>query len=80
MSEINYFRINTSAWEEEDFIIRTDLNEQQVRKVIQPLIDKERDDPENNLVDNEELFIALYTAYPQYEIELLPDDIDILDF
>ena len=80
MSEINYFRIKTSAWEEEDFIIRTDLTEELVKKVIQPLVDREREDPENNFIDNEELFIALYTAYPQYEIELLPDDIDELEF
>ena len=37
------FKINTTAFDEEDFFIITDLKEQDITEVIQPIVNAERD-------------------------------------
>jgi len=60
------FEINTTAWDEENFVILTDLNEIQIKKVIEPIVLSEREDGE--YYDNDILFEALVDAYPKNEI------------
>ena len=59
---MNLFKINTTAYEEEDFLIVTDLVEDDITEVIQPLVNAERDGYEE--YDNESLFKALLERYP----------------
>ena len=64
---MNIYRINTSAWEEEDFFILTTLTEQQIRLVIQPKVDKERED--DLFFDNDDYCNALRIVYPNAIID-----------
>ncbi len=63
---IRIVEVNTTAFEEENFILLTDLSDEQIEKVIKPIVDKERNetDEEEFYYDNEELFGALEKAYP----------------
>jgi hypothetical protein len=60
-------RINTTAFEEEDFYLLTTLDDSQIAEVIQPISD----------MNNEDLFRELTLAYPNdkinmfYEFDLL---------
>jgi hypothetical protein len=59
---MNLFKINTTAFEEEDFYVITDLQEQDITEVVQPLVNAERDGYEE--YDNQSLFQALMKRYP----------------
>ena len=65
---MNVFRINTSAWQEEDFYLMTSLNEAKIRKVIDPMVQYEREN--ETMHDNEEYLIALREKYPRSVIEM----------
>jgi hypothetical protein len=65
---MNIFRINTSAWQEEDFYLMTSLTEAKIKKVIEPMVQYER---ENEMMyDNEEYLNALQQKYPRSVIEM----------
>jgi hypothetical protein len=57
------FEINTTAYDEENFVILTDLNEIQIKKVIEPIVNRERED--GIYYDNDMLIDALLDAYPE---------------
>ena len=60
------FKINTSAWEEENFYLMTSLDEEQIKKIIQPMVEYER---ENDIMyENEEYVNALQQRYPKATI------------
>ena len=40
--QINLFNVNTTAWTKEDFILLTSLSEEQIKKIIVPIVEKER--------------------------------------
>jgi hypothetical protein len=65
---MNIFRINTSAWQEEDFYLMTSLNEAKIRKVIDPMVEYEREN--ETMYDNEEYLIALREKYPRSVVEM----------
>ncbi len=54
--------INTTAFEEEDFLLLTDLNNDDLYEVIMPMVNAERDEEEE--YDNEMIFEALKKRYP----------------
>ena len=56
------FEINTTAFDEENFILTTDLKEKEIVDVIAPIVMSERDG--NGYYDNDELLVALKEAYP----------------
>jgi hypothetical protein len=72
---MNIFRINTTAYEEEDFFLLTDLSEEQINDVLAPLIEREREGLD--FYSNEELRDELVLEYPnavvnfQTEIETI---------
>ena len=68
MKEINAFRINTSAWEEEDFYILTSLTEDEVKSVMEPMVSSER--VNDFLYDNDEYIIELKKRFPKDKIEM----------
>jgi hypothetical protein len=61
--KMNIFRIKTSAWEEESFILATQLTEKQIRSVIQPMVDEERDG--DFVFSNDDYVQVLRDAYPK---------------
>jgi hypothetical protein len=69
---MNKFEINTTAWSEENFMLETDLTEQQVIEAILPIVVAERNGGEE--YDNEMLYSELVSTYPnayiQYGIEI----------
>jgi hypothetical protein len=62
------FRVNTTAYEEEDFFLHTELDEVDIVEVITPIVNNEREDIED--YDNEMLLDALKKKYPRKKIEL----------
>jgi hypothetical protein len=60
------YEINTTAFDEENLIIFTDLTESQIKKVIEPIVLSEREDGE--YYDNDVLLNALVDTYPNNEI------------
>ena len=56
-------RINTTAWSEEDFYLVTTLDDDQIAKVIQPIVNASRrwDD---EYYDNDSLLQALKDRFP----------------
>ena len=68
MKEINAFRINTSAWEEEDFYILTSLTEDEVKSVMEPMVSSER--VNDFLYDNDEYIIEFKKRFPKDKIEM----------
>ena len=65
---MNIFRINTSAWQEEDFYLMTSLTEAKIKKVIEPMVQYEREN--ETMHDNEEYLIALQEKYPRSVVEM----------
>jgi len=65
-SNLNLFQVNTTAYDEEDFLLLTSLTEEQITKVIKPIVDDER---ENEVeYDNETLVDALIREYPHHVV------------
>jgi len=54
--------INTTAFEEEDFLLLTDLNDDELYEVIMPMVNAERDGEEE--YDNDMIYDALKKRYP----------------
>lgn len=76
---MNIVRINTSAYDEEDFYLLTNLTNAQIQAVIEPMVDEERKNDE--VFSNEDYFCALKEAHPDQLIELYTDDsIELLTF
>lgn len=65
---ITIYRINTTAYDEEDFYIITDLSEQDITEVIHPIVMTERDGYED--YDNDSLYTALKKRYPSNIIQM----------
>ena len=77
MKKLNLFQINTTAWDEEDFLLLTDLSENQVTKVITPIIKKDRKNDE--ITDNETLVEAIREKHPKAILQHFdPEWIDLI--
>jgi len=64
---MNIFKINTTAYHEEDFHIMTPLTIEEVISVIGPIVLLEREGGEE--YDNDLLCSALRTAFPNITVE-----------
>lgn len=60
---MNIFNINTTAYNDEDFMIVTNLTEQQVIECITPIVEAERNN-EQLFYDNDMLVNSLTEKYP----------------
>lgn len=63
------YRINTTAFEEEDFFLLTNLTEQQITMVVNPIVMAERDGYEE--YDNETIVNALQQTYPNNQVVMI---------
>lgn len=69
-TKMRLIEVNTTAYEEENFTLVTDLTDAKIKKVIKPIVeaDRNRDEGEDSNYDNETLFWALKKAYPKNTI------------
>ncbi len=65
------YKINTTAYEEEDFFLLTDLTEQDITEVIHPMVMAERDGEDE--YDNSTIISALHKRYPKNKITLIAE-------
>jgi hypothetical protein len=65
---MNIFRINTTAFEEEDFFLLTDLSEEQITEVITPIVLRERNG--GAFYGNDYLADAIRGNYPDALVDL----------
>ena len=72
---MRFYNINTTASKEEDFLIETNLTSIQIRKVLTPIVEREREGGE--FYSNDELIEALEIAYPNATIIVVSDPINI---
>jgi hypothetical protein len=78
--DIRLVTISTTAFDDEDFILLTDLTDKKIEAVIKPIVDAEREgEGEDNFYDNEALFWALKDKYPNNIISMYTEsDIECL--
>lgn len=81
---IRIVEVNTTAFEEENFVLLTDLSDEQIEEVIRPIVEAERnateDDDDDTFYDNEELFGALQETYPNNIVIFYSDtDFDTIE-
>jgi uncharacterized protein YqeY len=70
-------RINTTAFQEEDFYLLTTLTDEQIVEVIQPIVNAEREEYEE--YDNDSLLQALAERFPLEFVEMY-NEFDKLTF
>jgi hypothetical protein len=60
---IRLVRVKTTYWDEEDFLLITELTDEEIQDIITPIVQAERDSEE--YYDNETLYFALKENYPR---------------
>ena len=77
MESIRLVNINTTSCDEEDFLLVTDLTDREIKDIVTPIVESEREGEE--YYDNEGLFWALKTHYPtNLVIQYTTDSMDSL--
>ena len=71
MKNIRLINVNTTAFSEENFSLITDLTDDEIIQVINPLVMAERDD--EDYYDNDTLVSALESAFPNNYIQMVVD-------
>jgi hypothetical protein len=61
-------RISTTAYSDENFYLITSLSDVQIKSVVKPIVQAERDGKTG--YDNDDLIHALVTAYPDDIVEM----------
>jgi hypothetical protein len=63
---IRLVEIRQNSWEEENLLLLTTLNDEQIKKVLVPLRDEERNDDEGLVIyANDDMAQILSDAYPK---------------
>jgi hypothetical protein len=78
---VRLVRVSTTSCEEEDFLLLTDLADEEIEDIITPIVEAERENPEDEVhfYDNEGLFWALKENYSRsLIIQYTLDGIDTL--
>lgn len=76
LEKIRIVEVNTTAFEEENFVLLTDLSDEQITEVIKPIVEKERnakEDDEESYYGNSDLVEALQEVYPENVIIFYTD-------
>jgi len=71
MKNIRLVNVNTTAFSEENFNLITDLTDDEIIQVINPLVMAERD--EEGEYDNDTLVSALENVFPNNFIQMVVD-------
>jgi hypothetical protein len=65
-TKLNLCQINTTAWDEEDFLLLTSLSEEQIREVLEPIVLAEREVVNGDAMYNNDDYVHLLQKhYPQ---------------
>lgn len=64
-------KISTTAYEEEDFFLLTNLTDDEIAEVVQPIVNAERDGYEE--YDNESVWRALTNRFPNNRIDMMTE-------
>jgi hypothetical protein len=76
-TNLNLYQVNTTAWDEEDFLLLTSLTEKEITEVITPIVNLEREN--DTEYDNDFLVRELERAYPKATvIHYNPSQIDLI--
>jgi hypothetical protein len=74
---IRLVEINTTAFEEENFLLLTDLTDEQIENAILPIVRKEREEEIEYI--NDDLVVELERLYPHNTItHILKDDVEYI--
>jgi len=76
IDSVQLISISTTAFSEEDFLLVTDLTEQEIADVIQPIVFAEREGGES--YSNEDLFWSLKEAYPSNLVQYYTEPIGMV--
>jgi hypothetical protein len=68
---MDIFRINTTAFVEEDIFLLTNLSREQIEEVVTPIVLIERNEGEE--YNNDDLVSALQITYPNAIVEYLTE-------
>ncbi len=78
-TNVRIVQVNTTAWEEEDMLLVTNLTDEQIQSVVNPIVERERESDDYAYV-NEDLAEALRRQFPDnIIINYDPSDIDFLN-
>lgn len=67
-NQMQVYRINTSAWDEEGFYVLTTISRSEIISVIDPMVNKERE--EDFFYDNDDYIYELKKAFPREDIRM----------
>lgn len=62
-------KVSTTAYSEEDFFLLTNLTDDQISEVIQPIVNAERDGYDD--YDNDLLFNSLVVRFPDSFVQMI---------
>lgn len=73
-------QVNTTAWDEEDFLLLTSLTEEQIIEVLKPIVEAEREVVDGDaMYSNEDYVHILQEKYPLHVvIHYTIDGIDLI--
>ena len=72
-------QVNTTAYEEEDMLLITDLTDEQIESVVTPIVERERESVEFGYVNND-LADALRKKFPTaIVLNYDPSDVDLIN-
>jgi hypothetical protein len=81
MDSLRLVRVSTTSSDEEDFLLVTDLLDDEIQDIVTPIVEAERENPQDDVhfYDNEGLVWALKDHYPNnLIIQYTIDNLDLL--
>ena len=73
---MNIYEINTTAYEAENFFLMTNLSQQDIVEVVNPIVMAERDGEDD--YDADKILSALKRRYPEAMIKMFDEFIKII--
>lgn len=78
-TNVRLVQVNTTAWEEEDMLLVTNLTDEQIQSAVTPIVERERESDDYGYVNND-LAEALRRQFPDNIIlNYDPSDIDLIN-
>lgn len=78
-TDLRLVQVNTTAWEEEDMLLITNLTDEQIQSVVTPIVERERES-DDFVYTNGDLASALRHQFPDNIIlNYDPSDIDLIN-
>lgn len=78
-TNLRIVQVNTTAWEEDDMLLITNLTDEQIESVVTPIVERERESDDFGYINND-LADALRRQFPDNIIlNYDPSDIDLIN-